>query len=85
MVRLPPPVVAHVDDDAVADGQPVQGLVEIAVADAVGETGAVDVSDVVFQNLIFQSGGDDIVFSQIVALDAVAEIAGIAVEPLPVL
>jgi len=78
-------VVAHVDDQSVADGQPVQGLVQVPVADAVGEAGAIDVADVVFQYLVRQTGRDGIIFSQVIALDAVAEVVRVAVEPFPVL
>ena len=78
-------IVAHVDNQAVADSQLVQCLVQITVAYPVREAGAVDVADVVLQNAGCYSLRVGIILSQIYSLDAVAEVTRVTVEPFAVL
>ena len=78
-------VIAYIDNQSVANLQFLQHLVQVSVADTVGETFTIDVTDVIFQNLVGQSGGNDVILFQVVALDAVAEIPWISIEPFPVL
>ncbi len=77
-------VVAHINDDAVADGKFLQHLAQVAIAKGIVEATAIDIAHIVVQHFIFETGSYLVVLSQILPLQAIAEVGRIVLAPRPI-
>src|SRR5690554_1407184 len=71
IVKVASTVISHIDNKPLADGQPVQHLVETTLTHITCEAAIIDIAHIVFKNLIPHSGNPAVLifFAEIVLLN----------------